>query len=646
MARAVELAFRLALGRARQRDAEQAVLARIPPQRAAGRVRPGDVQPERVPLCLVMPSCARSRTAVPPARAASSSATPSAASAAWPWPRCCSKSSSAPRTARCATAAGGRISRRRRSRSSSCSWPAARATWRPSIPSRCSTSSTASRGPAEFGEAKYQFVQQRRQAARHAAARSRKHGQSGIEVSDLFPHTAAVHRRHRRHPLLPRRHGRPLGGAVRAVHRPRRAGLSEHGLVGRLRPRLGEPSRCRPTSSCPIRRARWKPASRCTRNGFLPAVYQPTMFRAGDRPGAAISICPQGVIARPAPRDARADPRAERGDARAGRRRVRPRASAPTTWRSRCRPRRRRSSTSRGEPQETLDLYGVGDEPTDDYGRRCLLARRLVEKGVRFVVRRLRRRPGQHAVGRPRATSRRITSAWPPQTDQPIAGAAEGPEAPRPARHARWCCGAASSAARRRRKAARAATITTSASPCGWPAAASRAARSSAPPTPSACSAVEKPYHFRDIHTTILHQLGLDQDELTYPAPGPQRTADARRGEGDPGDRVTRGDLATGAVVRYLQVCRADVVKAPGDNPGRPGVRWLRRPVGPTTRRGGRQPEVPVRAVERTPMDPLRAASASRIALQDPRDDAPMGLVNALNEWSGRLRTNTLNNRG
>src|SRR5262249_58016909 len=37
------------------------------------------------------------------------------------------------------------------------------------------------------------------------------------------------------------------------------------------------------------------------------------------------------------------------------------------------------------EPRETLDLYGVGVEPTHDYGRRCLLARRLVEQGVRFV---------------------------------------------------------------------------------------------------------------------------------------------------------------------------------------------------------------------------------------------------------------------
>jgi uncharacterized protein (DUF1501 family) len=28
--------------------------------------------------------------------------------------------------------------------------------------------------------------------------------------------------------------------------------------------------------------------------------------------------------------------------------------------------------------------------------------------------------------------------------------------------------------------------------------------------------AVEKPVHFRDIHTTILHQLGLDQNLLSY----------------------------------------------------------------------------------------------------------------------------------
>jgi uncharacterized protein (DUF1501 family) len=29
--------------------------------------------------------------------------------------------------------------------------------------------------------------------------------------------------------------------------------------------------------------------------------------------------------------------------------------------------------------------------------------------------------------------------------------------------------------------------------------------------------AIEQPHHFRDIHATMLHQLGLDQHRLTYP---------------------------------------------------------------------------------------------------------------------------------
>ena len=37
------------------------------------------------------------------------------------------------------------------------------------------------------------------------------------------------------------------------------------------------------------------------------------------------------------------------------------------------------------ETQATLDMYGIGKEPTDNYGRRCLYARRLIERGVRFV---------------------------------------------------------------------------------------------------------------------------------------------------------------------------------------------------------------------------------------------------------------------
>jgi hypothetical protein len=38
-----------------------------------------------------------------------------------------------------------------------------------------------------------------------------------------------------------------------------------------------------------------------------------------------------------------------------------------------------------GESRATLEMYGVGHQPTDSYARRCIIARRLVERGVRFV---------------------------------------------------------------------------------------------------------------------------------------------------------------------------------------------------------------------------------------------------------------------
>ena len=37
------------------------------------------------------------------------------------------------------------------------------------------------------------------------------------------------------------------------------------------------------------------------------------------------------------------------------------------------------------ETEATLKAYGLDEKPTEDFGRRCLLARRLVERGVRFV---------------------------------------------------------------------------------------------------------------------------------------------------------------------------------------------------------------------------------------------------------------------
>lgn len=38
-----------------------------------------------------------------------------------------------------------------------------------------------------------------------------------------------------------------------------------------------------------------------------------------------------------------------------------------------------------GESASTLAMYGVGDQPTDNFGRQCLMARRLCEAGVRYI---------------------------------------------------------------------------------------------------------------------------------------------------------------------------------------------------------------------------------------------------------------------
>jgi Protein of unknown function (DUF1501) len=42
---------------------------------------------------------------------------------------------------------------------------------------------------------------------------------------------------------------------------------------------------------------------------------------------------------------------------------------------------------------------------------------------------------------------------------------------------------------------------------------------------------VVDPCHFRDVHTTILHQLGLDQDRLTFPHLGRNERLTLLQGE-------------------------------------------------------------------------------------------------------------------
>jgi len=69
------------------------------------------------------------------------------------------------------------------------------------------------------------------------------------------------------------------------------------------------------------------------------------------------------------------------------------------------------------ESQRTHSLYGIGESETDSFGRRCLLARRLVQRGVRFVQIFLEEQPwDSHAdiAANHRAVCQR--------TDKPVAG--------------------------------------------------------------------------------------------------------------------------------------------------------------------------------------------------------------------------------
>ena len=69
------------------------------------------------------------------------------------------------------------------------------------------------------------------------------------------------------------------------------------------------------------------------------------------------------------------------------------------------------------ETQHTLSSYGIGEKETDSFGRRCLLARRLVERGVRFVQIFLEEQPWDSHVDL--ADNHRAICG---RTDKPVAG--------------------------------------------------------------------------------------------------------------------------------------------------------------------------------------------------------------------------------
>ena len=364
--------------------------------------------------------------------------------------------------------------------------------------------------PAEFGEAKYQFVPKGAKLL-GSARKFAKHGRSRVEVSDLFPHTAKCI---------------DDIAVVRSCHCDKvvHSAAQYELFTGRVVPGfpsvgswvvygLGSESRSLPAFVVmPDPHGALEAGQPMYSNGFLPAVYQPTMLGGGPRPIRNLDL-PPGVS--PADRQKTAklirdlnEANGADDDELAARIRsydiaFKMQTEAPEVF-----------DLSK-ESKETLDLYGVGTQPTDDYGRRCLLARRLVEKGVRFVVVVAGGGPGNMQWDAHKDINENHTRMA-GRTDKPVAALltdlkrrglldstlvlwggefGRSPEAQDGAGRdhhnlgfSMWLAGGGI-----------------------------RGGQAVGATDAIGLRAVEKPYHVRDVHTTVLHQLGLDQEKLTFP---------------------------------------------------------------------------------------------------------------------------------
>ncbi len=118
-------------------------------------------------------------------------------------------------------------------------------------------------------------------------------------------------------------------------------------------------------------------------SGFMPATYQGTLFRPAGDPVLDLHGTSDAASQR-AELDLLASINQEHLDKRPGGQELAARIqSYELAYRMQSEA-PEAVDFSREDPK-TLEMYGVGKSPTDEFGRNCLIARRLVERGVRFV---------------------------------------------------------------------------------------------------------------------------------------------------------------------------------------------------------------------------------------------------------------------
>jgi hypothetical protein len=235
--------------------------------------------------------------------------------------------------------------------------------------------------PSSFGEIKSQFIRAGTPIMR-SQWKFRQYGQSGIPVSDLFPHTATcaddlcvirscVSESFVHAPAMYQMvSGRTLSG------HPSMGSWVTYGLGSVSRNLPAYCVMCQPEGLPEGGAPMWD-------SGYLPAVHQGTLLRSGASPILHLT------------------PPAELGQAQQRRmldylREVNELTLGPdgTDLSARIQSYELAFRMQQHAPEavdlsketaETRALYGVDDPATQEFGTRCLLARRLVERGVRFV---------------------------------------------------------------------------------------------------------------------------------------------------------------------------------------------------------------------------------------------------------------------
>src|SRR5258706_2911224 len=211
-----------------------------------------------------------------------------------------------------------------------------------------------------------------------------KYGQCGKWVSDLFPHIgqcvddiAFIHSMTADSPIhgsamLQMNSGKILSGS------PCMGSWVNYGLGSVNQNLPGFVVMLDPTGG-PISGAKnWS-------SGYMPAVYQGTILRSADAP--ILDLEPQKGVTREMQRDfldalggynqqhqlARIDNTNLAARISSYELAYRMQASAPE------------AVDVDSESEEIKELYGMNEKKTENFARRCILARRLVERGVRFV---------------------------------------------------------------------------------------------------------------------------------------------------------------------------------------------------------------------------------------------------------------------